>query len=315
MTLNFGRTSLMLVSLVAMGGASALVAVGCSGDDTAGGPGVDAGGGDGSLPDGNHIDGQAPDGNTGDSQTDSPNNNDGNMGDGGALPDAPPLYAYPRAMVQALCARMQFCCLTGSAFDYNKCVATLDNPNAGGVVNTAYFEPVLDGGHVAYDTTAASKCLQEISSFNCGLVDGGFYLQALNDCYAAMAGTIPVGVTGCKLAIECEAGYCDLTGGGDAGGKCTALKALGGTCSDPLSMECSYLGNGVPSSYCEPDGASGFGTCRAQLGADAACNYNEDCKSQLCYGTCTPNFILSDPGVTGGTCDFFTIKDAGDGGG
>jgi hypothetical protein len=61
--------------------------------------------------------------------------------------------------------------------------------------------------------------------------------------------------------------------------------------------------------------------CLAQGGVDASCgvtypDYDQECTTDLCVapGVCGSNNVFSDPGVAGGTCDRFTIKDAGGGG-
>lgn len=305
MKIRLERLLVTLGGLVAFAGAGAVAMVGCSGDDTT------ATTQDGAVSDVTNGDVARPD---------APGPDAGPGQDADAQAEAappPPLAGFPTAVQTAFCQRLAECCLSPQTFDLAKCIATEANPAAGGFLNLSTWTPALDGGNVTYNPAAASACIAEVRNIACGLIMQATYGKYTTDCYAALSGTLDAGAQGCRYAIECAPGtYCDKSGGGDAGGKCAPVHDAGAPCTDPMSTDCSYLGNGVPARFCDFSGGAG-GVCNPQLGLDAGCNYGSDCTSLICgdLGTCDTQFVFSDPGVPQGSCDYFTIRDAGDGGG
>lgn len=305
MKLNLRRIVISLAGVVAGTGMAAGTVVGCSGDDSVA-PGGEAGADvtqDVTQDVQPHPDGMA-DG-AADVQPDAMPDSTPDVG-----VDAPPLAAFPRAIAVAFCARLAECCLNPTTFDQPKCLAALDNPTNEGFVNTATYEPFLDGGNVNYNPTLAAKCIMETRQVACGLVASAEAKAIQADCFGAMTGKLAVGATGCRGSIECvTASHCSLPDGGDAGGTCTALSGIGGACTNTsTSDECTYLGNGAPPNYCNGS------TCAAAKDLDASCGSNAECKSGICFVRCVDHQVFSDPGVPNGICDYFSIHDAGGGG-
>jgi hypothetical protein len=139
-------------------------------------------------------------------------------------------------------------------------------------------------------------------------------LMLQSECFGALTGQLTVDAGPCRTSIECAANeYCAKIG--DAGGTCAPLVALTQPCSRSSSEECSYLGTGTPAAFCALAADGGPGVCQPTVAIDGGCTLNNQCQSGLCdFPTCGTQQVVSDPGVMGGTCDFFTIKDAGGGG-
>jgi hypothetical protein len=231
-------------------------------------------------------------------------------------PDASALLAYPHAVDVAYCQREQQCCLVPAAqFDVNGCANQLDT--YGGALRTGIYSAVFGAGNVGLNPARAATCFSEIAAFNCGMFAATAYAMAVTDCNSAIVGLIPIDAGGCTSSVECATGaYCNVSTGpdaGDAGGTCAPLLPSGSPCNNPTSEQCTYLGNGQPPLYCNIVGDSSVGQCTGAKGVDAGCMTNAECLSGLCGGNCLTETVFSDPGVMGGFCDSFTIKDAGGG--
>jgi hypothetical protein len=177
---------------------------------------------------------------------------------------------------------------------------------------------VLDAGDLVFDPNAANRCVTGVGSFTCGVIMQGPYKTIHDDCFAALHGTVAVGGP-CGASIECAPdGVCIRPADGGPG-TCNAIRAAGAPCGDiPNDQEaCTYIGSGVPPQFCDdsnPDAAAW--TCQPAQANGASCYLHFACTSGVCgdLGTCDTQFTATDPGVPGGTCDAFTIRDAGGGG-
>jgi len=320
--------------LVLLGGAAgasvvaAVLVVGCGGDDT----------GAANAPDGSSSQnadsttdapqqsetGSADGGEPGDGGT---TGDSGSMGDGG-LPgdangdsgpvdsghfdsgitfDASTLLNFPLQTAQAYCSRLQQCCLVSTAsWNQTSCVSAIENN--GGVRGLGNYAASLDSGNVDYNPVAAAACLNDIAAVPCGNLTSVTVLNLQSDCYGALVGTLSTNSGPCKTSLECVSGnYCSSSA--RDGGSCVQVQGLNGPCTRTLDDECSYLGTGI-STFCALDG--GVGQCQATEPIEAGCSTNAQCQSGLCGGAgCTTQEVLTDPGVPGGTCDFFTVKDGG----
>ena len=286
MFMTVGAAGLMSVGLV-----------GCSGDDSVGGQG------DASVDQANDttgIDQVSPDaGDSGmpDSPTDAKNDT--------AVDSGPTLTAagYLGAVSTALCTRVRQCCLADAgAWAQQAC----EQGYVGNPLALGQESPYLDAG-VTFDQAKAATCLTEIQAFPCGLVSAMKSIQLQQDCFAALKGSVANGGA-CAANVQCFSGeYCNIADGGTAG-TCAALVTLGGACSN--AAQCSYLGIGAPANYCDPTSH----VCTAQRGVDAGCSNYQQCVTNICTlpgPTCSDNYVFTDPGVGGGTCETYTIKDAG----
>jgi hypothetical protein len=238
---------------------------------------------------------------------------EGSLGDGEAGACAvtvPPQSSFVAIAAAAACQRLQQCCLlSGPQFDSALCISTFSTPSFGGWQGSAYAEPYLDGGNIGYDEASACQCLEQTANLNCGLVSATT-LQALETaCIGALLGKSVVD-GGCSSSFECAplGTYCADSH------SCQPLIGDGGACT--RQDQCSYGGIGTlagPSNallYCNASHA-----CGPRLFDDAGCTNNDQCNSDTCLnvGTsdvCESSGIFSDPGTPGGTCDYFTIKDA-----
>ena len=93
-----------------------------------------------------------------------------------------------------------------------------------------------------------------------------------------------------------------------------ALVGDGGACTK--TDDCAYRGTSVPSLFCDSI-APDAGSCVPRLELDGGCGNFDDfdygaCTSGLCDPT-TGNCSATDPFIDPGTCDIFTLKDAGPG--
>jgi hypothetical protein len=237
----------------------------------------------------------------------------GNSLDAAELPDVVPITAFPHAVDEAYCQRLQQCCLLQPS-QWNQegsggCVPLLDS--VGGVFNNGGFSAALDSGLVTYDRQAAAICLQELSNLACGQIAANAITKVQSDCFAPLKGTLGVDAGPCVNALECATGeFCEI--GADAGtGFCKSLKTTGQACSDTVgSLDCSYRGLAPGSSYCGP--SDGGSACLPTLPIDAGCQSGQQCQSGSCkYPTCVDSVLFSDPGVPHGECTVWTIVDAG----
>jgi hypothetical protein len=304
MRIDKGRAALAFAAFVGITSATALTIEGCSSDDTTAGGPLDGGGTDATVDGAVDARADSPaDGGTADAPVDSPPD---------APLDAPAMADFIPAVVRTFCARISSCCLNPSTFDNAKCFAVLNNPNSGDLLGLPAFEPSTDGGAATYNPATAADCLSRAAALSCGLVPTAQVKALESVCYGAFTGTRAIGAAGCKSSIDCVTGaFCDLT---VDGGACAALKGANQPCSDPNSLDCSYLGIGNPANFCNFPADGGASTCQPKLGPDASCNANNDCIDNNCTGVCDDNVVISDPGVPNGLCDLFTIKDAGGGG-
>jgi hypothetical protein len=253
-----------------------------------------------------------------DSGPSSDGNDFADIGDVGI--DVPALVDFPHTVNVAYCTRVQECCLVPSD-QWNQngpggCVTDFDSN--GGAYRIGAYSAALDSGTITYDPSAASRCLQEWLSLNCGTISASSLIRVRNDCYAAMKGTIPNDAGPCINSLQCQVGYCKIAA--DAGtGTCQALGGSGQPCSDKQqSTDCSYLGLGTPTLYCAA--GDGGATCQSTLPSGGSCTFSAQCQSGDCkYPSCVDSVVFSDPGVPGGRCAKFTldagtVADAGGGG-
>jgi hypothetical protein len=250
------------------------------------------------------------------------------------------------ALVSAECQSLKTCCNIGSNFDTAACFSTYGNATFGGFLGTAFPVNYLDGGRIAYDPSAACRCLEAVTSLSCGLVTSDALAAMQASCLAALHGTVPIanvgdagnandagdpgdasdggdagdagdaGPSGCASSYECASGYCTVTYATDpvdaALGVCAPLVADGGACTS--QFQCSYLSNGSPSLDCS--GTSH--TCVPRIPAGSACQTSSQCSSNLCQGgadggppTCVSGGVIGSAGL----CSAFTLPEAGPDGG
>lgn len=320
MDLNLSKIALALGTVMAGAAAVSTSMVGCGGDDTA--VTADSGARDGTVDvavdgpgsdDGSQTEAGTDGGGGGDADSSTPS--DANDASDVQQYDVPPLGQYPHSVDEAYCVRMGNCCLVQPS-QWNLtgdggCTPIIDE--FGGFRGLAEFNAALDSGLVTYNQAAAANCLQEISTLNCGVLTAQDIVKIQNDCFSAMQGTLGVDAGPCVNALECQSGeYCQLaTDGGP--GRCATLQGIGQPCNDTVhSTDCTYLGNGNPSAYCDPGDGSAPPTCASSKPLDAGCNYNPECQSGACnWPVCVDSIVFSDPGVANGVCAYFTIKDAG----
>lgn len=277
--------------------------VGCGGDDSTGG-----GEGDASADQTNDVTGIdqiSPDANTdaGDGAVDAaPDGKRDSAVDSGPVLTA---AGYIPAISTALCQRINQCCLVDAGAWAEQACEQGYNGNPLAIGQEA---PYLDAG-VAFDPAKAAACIAEIQSFPCGLISAMKSITLQQDCFAALKGTVAVGAS-CVANAQCLSGnFCNVVDGG--AGTCAPLAAIGSPCTS--AAQCSYLGIGSPANYCD----TASNTCLAQHAIDAGCTNYQQCVTNICKfpaQTCSDNYVFTDPGVTGGTCDTYTIKDAGGGG-
>jgi hypothetical protein len=331
---NLSRVSAILSALLGVSGVLAFAVAGCGGDDSVQG---DSGGDtstDGNAPDGKRDGSHKNDAPSSDvvgtdspTPTDSPADSpstDGGTDSGG---DLAALYAFPAAVNAALCTRLATCCAepdAGVAAFVATCVQ--EYAEYGGVADVNLAN--THGGHIKYDSTAAAKCFADIKAISCGSYTSAEEKAALSDCTAAMVGTIDAPKGGCTSSWECApTGYCAGSAGsltplydndgklvGDAGaptGTCTALRGVGDSCTDlNFYTDCTYVGNGSPDNFCNPNEAGTAGSCVLDYptgSAGAGCLYNQQCQTELCiYGVgCESSSTFSDPGDASVICSSF----------
>jgi hypothetical protein len=326
---NFAQMSAVLAGLLGCGGALAFAAVGCGGDDNTNNDAGDSAPdrtSDHSVADhhtsdasdaGSDVDSAPPTDGSVDSPVDSPVDSHVNV-------DAAALYDFPTAVNTAYCQRLEFCCLgadAGTAATAFVASCVQQESEYGGIVNVNLAN--IRGGHIKLDPTAAAKCLSDIASISCGTYTSAEETAILDDCSAAMVGQIDLGKGGCTSAWDCApTAYCaGLAGpldpiyaddGGlvsDGGtGTCTSLHPVTTSCQDVnFYTDCSYLGNGSPGNFCNPNDAGTGGTCVADYptgSAGAGCLYNQQCATQICdFGVgCEETGTFSDPGPESVIC-------------
>jgi hypothetical protein len=322
MTRNLARITIILGGVVGAAVAVGGLAAGCGGDDS--GVVHEEGGHDvttGDAPMGDALMGDGGEGGPGEVDGGDAASDANDFADIGDVQiDVPALTAFPHAVDEAYCTRLQQCCLVDPS-QWNQdgadggCAPSFDQ--AGGVFGVASFGG-LAGGKVAYNQAAAYNCLHDFLSINCGTVASSSLVKVQNDCFAAMVGTLDVGAGPCNSSLECKpGGYCRVVGDASTG-TCAALQTQGQPCVDTTSStDCTYLGNGNPALYCAPGVDGGPATCQPALPLNGTCTQNPQCVTDSCNGTsCVDMYVFSDPGLAMGTCAGFTLPggDAGAGG-
>ena len=319
------RIAAVLGTVVIASGASAVFVVGCSGDDSNGGGGVD-GGFDGPAYD------AAADVSQGDGATDG--GADGSdASDSGSPVDAgtPALETYSHQINLAYCQKLAACCNGSNAagFDLAKCVTRFDTtPNFYGIADNGLFAPYLDGGHMTFDPAKAQRCFNEIAALSCSSVSSATAIAVRDDCNAAVTGTLEAGAIGCRGSAECAAPTHCEPGGTDAG-TCTAPRDAGSGCGSSNTAnpdlesvaQCGNRATGVPG-YCAIDNNGetyrSDSLCHPPEPLDAGCGQSFECVSGLCgdtndpvlvdagYGACANDFVFA----TEDTCTYYRT-DAG----
>ncbi len=236
-----------------------------------------------------------------------------------AAVDAGSLFDFPAAQSAALCMHAAHCCngpdasawkealcediqLTGGGFDSN--FAALIGPDGGKL-------PTMTRGKVKFDAVAAASCVAGLGALTCPVYGSAEYRNVMQNCYAALSGTVGIGQTGCIDSVECVKGaYCQLnTDGGE--GSCIALAAPGAACGPDNNDMCAYrgyIGNERCDIYKYGDAGKTF-KCLAQLPIGSPCTLDWECASSLCSfvtSKCVQTLTLVDPE----TCAYFT-KDGG----
>ncbi len=233
---------------------------------------------------------------------------DGASGCSVVVPDAGDFF---QAYAAALCTGLANCCNVGSSFNMPECLSALGAPGSGSFLGIGFPSRYLEGGRVSYDPISACKCLEQASSFNCGLIPAQTLDSIQQSCLGAIQGTSSISMgeagtsTACASSYECAPGaFCttEYPGDPDANiGTCQALVADGGTCTS--DNQCSYLGNGQPSLYCGPSS-----TCIPRLSAGTTCSGNGACASNVCVSpSCASGLVFA----SSGTCAFLTKADGG----
>ena len=289
---------------------------------------------DGSPPaDGGGADGADASGSTRDADAGSQSDADaGSQPDGAGVVDGsdgascavavPTASEFLSTIADKICQTLKGCCNTGSSFDTSGCLAFYDNPTFGGFLGVGRPVAYLDGGRIAYDTSAACLCLGALDSLSCGLLSQQYLTAVQQTCLEALHGTVPIAGTsdagdagrpGCASSYECVSGYCTAnypTDPIDASlGFCAPLVTDGGACSN--QNQCSSLGNGIPALYCNGS------ICAPRLEAGAACGSTSQCSSNICQvgaGGGAPTCVSGEIFSSAATCAFFSLPDAGDGG-
>jgi hypothetical protein len=321
---NLAQASVVFAALLGAGGAIAVMAVGCGGDDTAVATDAETDVTQDQTAtdakpdhkgDATDKDAEKDAKQKGDAESEASSDDGGDEatpGDAESGADAPPdapvdsaaLFAFPNQVNTTYCDRIAQCCGFdgggGGAFDIAKCVS--DTVSAGGFDNVSVAQ--VDSGKIVYDTEAGVSCLGGIGSFDCATIADPLWAATLIACSTAMQGT--VGINGpCTTYWDCTAGsYCLA---GDGGVKhCAPLGTVGAPCADKISStDCSYRGAGAPANYC-----SDAGMCEPALaiGDPAGCTYDPQCTSQICdfvTGECQNSSEFTDPGIPfalGGFC-------------
>jgi hypothetical protein len=204
------------------------------------------------------------------------------------------------ARLQALfCRHLADCCLVPTQFDYAGCQAG----NTSAAVTAA--TPLLGNGNVGVSRAGIDACVHANVDTACAFLDADALHTMDHACGGSIVGRIAMGASGCTDDVECVPGsYCAPADG--AGTRtCVAWKHAGQTCDAPTA--CTPLG--PPYEYCA-DTAS----CARTKAIGEACQTYSECSSGICDGltsVCLASTPLADPGVPGGFCDAFTLKDAG----
>jgi hypothetical protein len=226
-------------------------------------------------------------------------------------------------MAAAECQKLAACCNNTAAFDMTTCERqVLPNGYSGAITDSLAY---LDGGVLTFDPAKAQACLNDLAAIDCGLNEVTAALQAslLDDCTAAVTGTLTVGAT-CASSIQCLTGeYCDTPTDGGAG-QCALLQTAGGSCSfgtqtaESSESACSFRGSGDTALRCANADVNahalleaGSWVCAPAGAADAGCNLDDDCVTRLCItpaGTCVSARVFVDPD----TCAYYNLlADAG----
>jgi hypothetical protein len=268
-----------------------------------------------------------------------PKSDGGDGGDGGdgAVVDAgsdvatlpPGLLAYPAQYANAICTGFSTCC--GAGFDMAACEA---NMTTLGYDNTLPARDVYGNGHLTFNEDAGAGCLAALRTWPCGVTITSTQNAAiLSACHGVLAGTIPVGGTGCNSSFECVNGaYCQP----GSPTTCVAIVGDGGACSpsgESPDEQCAYIGSAQPGLYCDvypndggndaagptgvcapalPDGVNSLCTDGIQFYSDYACA-NRGCDFAN-TGACSPAIQNpADPASQFYCADFVSDGGANDG--
>ena len=237
-----------------------------------------------------------------------------------ATVDAGSIFDFPAAQATALCVHAGHCCdgpdaaafnealcenmlLTGGGLDRN--FAAIIGPDGGNL-------STMTRGKVKFDSVAAASCIAGLGALSCPVYGSVEYRNVIQNCYAALSGTVGVGQTGCIDSVECVKGaYCQLnTDGGE--GSCVALAAPGGACGPDTNDMCAYrgyIGNERCDIYKYGDAGKTF-KCIAQQPIGSGCTLDWECASGLCdfiTSKCVQTLTFVDPV----TCASYHNKDGG----
>lgn len=224
----------------------------------------------------------------------------------GSLPIYTPL-TLKVAVRDAICDRVQLGCCNnigagGGAFNRAQC----DTFMADGIENSfaQVATPGINLAKVSVNQLKAQSCVAKLQNLTCPNVGtpAAEYRLAVSECFAAMSGKVALGGA-CKADLECVPNsYCANP---QASGVCTALPALGASCSYGSGFTadtCSNRGSGDTGRYCGPAKkcvsavASGGGCfANATCGSGNVCSYSFAQSKAVCGAT------LSDPGL----CTYF----------
>lgn len=229
--------------------------------------------------------------------------------DAAPKPDAGTLAQFALAQATAVCGRLSSCCAQdAAAFDLQSCVSTV--LVGGGIeLNTSYLTASDGGaglgitrGKVKLDPSLGSACLQSLANFNCAALGSKEWSAMLQNCFGALSGTVAIGATGCRDAVECVPGaYCAANADGGEG-TCTALAEAGAPCGPTGNDMCAYRGY-LGAQRCDLfkyNDAGGTKTCVPQQPNGSTCNFQWECANGTCaYATqkCDSLQIIADPGT------------------
>ena len=199
----------------------------------------------------------------GDASTDATGTTDA-VADAG--PDSSALLAFPTQLAAAVCQSYAACCFgaDAAAFDQAKCMSQQIVGGPGGVnADTT----ILDAGHVTFNQTSATACLARINSITAACpgansLTGPAYSALLQDCFAALSGTLDAGAP-CQAAVECTTGNFCLKDGGAGPGVCSPLRTTGGPCGDLGNTDCNFI-TSLEESACSYRGSGN---------TDSSCSY------------------------------------------
>jgi hypothetical protein len=213
----------------------------------------------------------------------------------------PTASGFVNALSTVQCESLQQCCgIAPANFNLSGAGGCVPTFNAIGWLGDTGPAAFLNGGRMAYNSAAACACLEGnvYGTISCVTVPDTEYGPLESVCESALQGTSGAGGP-CASSWECMPGfYCseELTADpDDAGalGTCSALLAV----SDPCTKtdECTYIGSGTPTAYCNTSVTPNV--CTSVVSDGNSCpspNGASKCSSGICSSSiCQSGFDFS----------------------